>query len=116
MSAEYLSHHEIESTHPDFLVDLSEAEQESLAGGFFMFFNQREIYTNASNQTNYLGSVTPSGGSENSTATGNFRGSSKSSYYFREINFLFSDSSQMSFYQLPTLLRWLFMMSGGRMW
>jgi hypothetical protein len=112
MSAEYSSHDEIETNHSDLLTDLSEEDQESLAGGFLLYFNQREIYTDASNHTNYLGPVASNGGSENPTVTGNFNGFSRSSYYLRETTFLFSDSGQMPFYALPMFLRLLFMNPG----
>lgn len=62
MSTEACDRHEIESIHSNLLADVSEEEQESLSGGFvFMYFNQREIFTDASNTTNYSGAVTPGG-------------------------------------------------------
>jgi hypothetical protein len=107
MSTESCDRHEIESIHSNLLADVSEEEQESLSGGFvFMYFNQREIFTDASNTTNYSGSVTPGGGSGGSTVSGNFNGSSNSSYYLKETTFMYSDSSS-SFVGLPRLLGWL---------
>jgi hypothetical protein len=98
MSTEYSSRYEIETTHSDLLTDLSEEEQESLDGGFFFYFNQREIYTDASNHTNYLESVTSDRNSGGSTATGNFNGFSRSSYHLRETTFILSGPGQMPFY------------------
>lgn len=106
---EYCGHHDIEPIHTNYLSDISEAEQESLTGGFFMLYqNQREIFTQASTEANHSGSVTPSGGSGGSTVTGNFSGSSNSSYYLRESTFLLMSSGNMSFHGLPKLLRWLY--------
>jgi hypothetical protein len=105
---ECCGHHEIESIHSNHLSDLSETEQESLSGGFFyLYSNQREIFTQASNQADHSGSVTPSGGSGGSTVTGNFSGSSNSSYYLRESTFLLSSSTDVPFTVLPRLLKWL---------
>jgi hypothetical protein len=102
---ECCGHHEMESIQTNHLSDLSEVEQESLAGGFFMmYFNQREIFTQASNEVNHSGSVTPSGGSGGSTVTGNFSGSSNSSYYLRETTVFLSSSTGSPF----RLLKWLF--------
>jgi hypothetical protein len=102
MSAEYSSRYEIEITRSDLLIDLSEEEQESLAGGFFFYFNQRDIYTDASNHTSYLDPVASDSSSGGSTVTGNFNGFSRSSYHLRETTFLFSGSGQIPFSgQLP---------------
>jgi hypothetical protein len=106
MSTEYSDQYAIESIHSDLLVDVSEEEQESLSGGLvFIYFNQKEIFTDASNNTQYSGSVTP-GGSGGPTVAGNFNGSSNSSYYGKETTFMYVDSSS-SFVGLPRLLGWL---------
>jgi hypothetical protein len=104
---ECCGHHEIESIHSNYLSDLSEAEQESLAGGFFyLFANQREIFSNVSNQTNFSGSI-PVGGSGNSSMTANSSSSTNSNYYLRESTFLLSSSTDVPFTVLPRLLKWL---------
>jgi hypothetical protein len=107
MSTEYCGHHEIESIPSHLLADISEEEQESLAGGFIMlYFHQREIFSDASNNTNYLGSVSPSGGSGGSLIPGDFSSSSNSSYHGKDTTFIYTDSSA-SFVGLPRLLGWL---------
>lgn len=106
MSNEHCGHHEIESIHSDLLTDVSEEDQASLSGGFVMlYFNQKEIFSDAANTTNYSGSVTP-GGAGGSTVTGNFNGSSNSSYYSKETTFMYMNSSASSL-GLPKLLGWL---------
>jgi hypothetical protein len=105
MSTEYCGHSEIESIHSDLLTDVSEEEQESISGGMFMYFNQREIFSNISNQTDFSGSI-PVGDSGNSSMTANSSSSTNSNYYLKETTFLYSNS-HASFVGLPTLLRWL---------
>jgi hypothetical protein len=104
---ECCGHHEIESIHSNLLTDVSEEDQESLSGGIFMYFNQREIFSNISNQTDFSGSM-PVGDSGNSSMTANSSSSTNSNYYLKETTFMYSDSSS-SFLGLPRLLRWLWM-------
>jgi hypothetical protein len=105
MSIQPFNRAEIDVPPSHLLSELSEADQESLSGGFIFYFNEIEINSSASNQTDYTGSVTP-GGSGGSTVTGDFSGNSNSNYSLKQRTFFFSASDSMLIYGLSGFLKW----------
>jgi hypothetical protein len=94
--------------HPDLITDLSEVEQESLSGGFLLFFKVSEVYsTGSSNQNSYLSSSSASQGFDNPTLTGSSNGSSNSSYFSRTATFLCISPGQTMPQGLDGLMQWL---------
>jgi hypothetical protein len=91
------------------LRNLSEQEQESISGGFFMYYNQTQINSVADHNTNFSGVIGAGNGDsgDGASLTGTLHNSGSASYQFTQTTLILGCSDQMIFYMLPSLLRFM---------